>query len=425
MAVKRWVICLAAFLVCSRDLSSYSVLTHEAIIDSVWDDRIKPLLLARFPNATPDDLIQAHANAYGGCILQDMGYYPFGSKFFSDLVHYVRTGDFVTNMIREAQDLNEYAFALGSLAHYAADTQGHSIAVNHTVPMEYPKLKRKYGNVVTYADDPAVHMKVEFSYDVLQVARGTYAPKSYHDFIGFEVQKGVLERAFHDTYSLDLTDVFSDLDLALGTYRHTVSSIIPTMTKAAWDLKKKDLLKSQPGITRRKFVYNVSRASYRKQWDKEYREPGIGARILAFLIRILPKVGPLSALSFKAPTPQAEKLFELSFDKTLDEYRSLLAEQKQNQLVLAAIDFDTGKPTKPGEYTLADDTYSKLARKLADLDPATVDPQIRRDVLAFFADPNAPIATKKDADDWKKTVTALDKLKSEVTDADREKSKDR
>jgi hypothetical protein len=196
-----------AVLALSPALSAYSVLTHEAIIDSAWDRNIKPLLTSRFPAATPHDLIEAHGYAYGGCILQDMGYYPFGGKFFSDLVHYVRSGDFVANLIRESQDLDEYAFALGALAHYAADSEGHSIAVNLSVPVEFPKLKKKYGRVVTYADDPAAHIKVEFGFDVLQVARGAYAPQAYHDFIGFQVSEPVLERAFHDTYSLHLGDV--------------------------------------------------------------------------------------------------------------------------------------------------------------------------------------------------------------------------
>ena len=105
---------------------SYSVLTHEAIIDSVWDTSIKRLLLKRFPDATPERLVEAHAYAYGGSIVQDMGYYPFGSQFFSDLLHYVRSGDFVLNLIRDSQDLNEYAFSLGALAHYAADNTGHT-----------------------------------------------------------------------------------------------------------------------------------------------------------------------------------------------------------------------------------------------------------------------------------------------------------
>jgi len=399
-------------------LGAYSVLTHEAIIDSAWNPDIKPLLLRRFPNATEDDITAAHAYAYAGSIVQDMGYYPFGSKLFSDLLHYVRSGDFILNLIGESQDLNEYAFALGSLAHYAADTSGHSIAVNRAVPIEYPKLKRRYGNVVTYEDDPTAHMKVEFSFDVLQVARGTYAPKAYHDFIGFKVSKELLERAFKDTYGLELKDVFKSLDLAIGTYRHTVSAIIPEMTKVAWKLKKDDLIKAQPGMTRRKFVYNISRASYQKEWDGEYEKPGIGARIMAFFFRILPKVGPLKALSFHAPTPQTDQFFQASFNKTLDSYRGLLKEQNARQLQLANRDFDTGAVTRPGEYRLADKAYSKLAVKLAGKDPATMDPKLRENVLAFFKDLNQSYATKGEPKEWQETVAAVEKLRGSAS-ADR------
>src|ERR1700674_1281772 len=296
-AVYRATLGLSALLLCPA-LQAYSVLTHEAIIDTAWIQNIQPLLLKRFPNATPDDLTQAHAHAYGGCIIQDMGYYPFGSHFFSDLLHYVRTGDFVVNLVQESQTLDEYAFALGSLAHYAADTQGHSIAVNLSVPLVYPKLEKKFGHVITYADDVVSHLRVEFSFDVLQVARGNYAPQAYHDFIGFQVSKEVLERAFHDTYSLQLKDIFGSLDLALGTYRYMVSGLMPEMTRVAWSLKKKELQKSQPRITRRAFVYNMSKASYRKEWGKTYEQPGIGARLVSCLIRILPKIGPLKALSY-------------------------------------------------------------------------------------------------------------------------------
>jgi hypothetical protein len=325
----------------------------------------------------------------------------------------VHTGDFVMNMLKEAQDVNEYAFALGSLAHYSADTEGHSIAVNRSVTIEYPELKRKFGSVVTYEEDQTAHIKVEFSFDVLQVARGNYAPESYHDFIGFEVSKGVLERAFHDTYSIELKDVFTDLDLALGTYRHTVSAVIPEMTRVAWNLKKDELSK-KPGVTRRKFVYNLSKASYRKEWDQHYSKPGVGSRILAFFIRILPKVGPLKALSFRPPTPETEKLFETSFDKTLDVYRQRLKDWQANQLQLDNRDFDTGNPTKPNEYKMADAAYAKLAVKLADRDPASIDPKLRADVLSFFQNRDLPFDGKKDAKQWKLTVAALDKLKSQT-----------
>ena len=112
--------------------SAYSVLTHEQVVDLLWKNQIQPLLLKRFPSATEDDLAKAHAYAYGGSLIQDMGYYPFGSKFFSDLVHYVRSGDFVQALLRDSYDVNEYAFALGALSHYAADNSGHP-AINQVV----------------------------------------------------------------------------------------------------------------------------------------------------------------------------------------------------------------------------------------------------------------------------------------------------
>ena len=411
VACRRAGVLVFALLACAPSLPAYSVLTHEAIIDSAWDASIKPLLLRRFPRSTPEDLQHAHAYAYAGCILQDMGYYPFGSRFFSDLVHYVRSGEFVMNLVRGAQDLNEYAFALGSLAHYAADTEGHSVAVNRAVALQYPKLRHKYGDVVTYADKPSAHMQVEFGFDVLQVGRGNYAPQAYHDFIGFEVSRPLLERAFRQTYSLELTDVFHDLDLALSTYRHTVSSIIPTATRAAWHLKKSELSKVKPAVTRRRFVYNLSQASYRKEWTGAYRAPGIGARLLAFLVRILPKIGPLKVLDFRPPTPQTESLFQSSFDRSLSVYRGFLGDESNARLALADRDFDTGEATRPTEYPLADSAYCELAIRLAARQPDAVDPALRANVRAFFQDLSLPFATKSDASQWRATLAALEKLK--------------
>jgi hypothetical protein len=403
---------LAAFLFLPSGLAAYSVLSHEAIIDTAWDRDIQPLLVQRYPQSSREDLRKAHANAYGGCIIQDMGYYPFGSIFFSDLVHYVRTGDFIRNLIGEARNLNELAFALGALAHYAADTQGHSVAVNRSVAMQYPKLAKKYGRLVTYADDRTSHLKVEFSFDVSQVARGNYAPQAYHDFIGFQVEKEQLERAFRDTYGMELTEVFGDLDLALATYRHAVAAVIPEMTRVAWHLKKDELAKATPAVTKRRFVYNLSRASYRKEWNEKYRQPGTGTRILSFLIRILPKIGPLRALSFQPPTPRTTALFETSFNRTLDEYRRLLAEESANRLVLENRDFDTGEPTRPCEYRLADDAYSELARRLAVKDATAIDAALSHNVLEFYRDLELPYATKRFANTWQQTLAALDKLRA-------------
>src|SRR5580658_4939556 len=259
---------------CASVCAGYSVLTHEAIIDAAWKDDIVPTLLKRFPNATPEELLQAHAYAYGGAIIQDMGYYPFGNAFFSDLTHYVRSGDFVLALIEESRDLNEYAFALGALAHYAADASGHPIATNRAVAMTYPELARKYGPVVTYEEKPSAHMKVEFGFDVDQVAKGNYAPKAYHDFIGFEVSKPVLERAFARTYSLDMSSIFFSVDLSIGSYRHAVSTVIPRMTKVAWHLKKDEIRNSHPSETKTEFIYHISRSGYRQQWGHVYEKPG-------------------------------------------------------------------------------------------------------------------------------------------------------
>jgi len=384
--VRRTLILLQLACLAPSLGSAYSVLTHEAIIDSIWDTTLKPILMLRFPNSTPEQLREAHAYAYGGSIIQDMGYYPFGSKFFSDLVHYTRSGDFVVAMIQDAQDLNEFAFALGALEHYFSDTTGHPEAVNRVVPMLYPKLERKYGNVVTYEDKPSAHLKTEFGFDVLEVARGNYAPEAYHDFIGFKVSKPLLERAFQDTYSVPLTDVSKDLDLALATYRHTVSGLLPKMTKVAWAAKKDDIRKIHPNMTERQFRYNLSKADYEKEWSKDYEKPGIGARILAFFFKIVPKVGPFQALGFKMPTPQGETIFMKSFDDTLARAKSVTLEVKTDKLQLANIDFDTGNPTRQGEYRLADDTYDKLLDLYADKHIVPSD-AMRMNIIAFFQEP--------------------------------------
>jgi hypothetical protein len=392
-ALLRTCLVLLAVVAFIPVASAYSVLTHEAIIDTSWPREIKPLLLKRFPNTTEDELRQAHAYAYGGAILQDMGYYPFGNKFFSDLLHYVRTGDFILALLADAQDVDEYAFALGSLAHYASDNDGHPIGVNRAVPLVYPKLREKYGAIVTYEDDPAKHLKTEFGFDVIQVARGQYASQTYHDFIGFQVSKPLLERAFQQTYSLELDKLFRDLDLALGTYRYSVSKVIPEMTKAAWAAKKDEIAKLQAGITRRKFLFKMSRAAYHKEWDRKYEQPGPGARFLAWLFRILPKIGPLRALAFKVPPPAAEKLFLGSVDDTISRYRQLILEVNQERLRLVNENFDIGKPTHHGEYRLADETYAKLLEQFSDA-PDRISDDLRANILAFYDGSDPPSSEK-------------------------------
>src|SRR5271165_1996921 len=227
-AFGRALLCFAMVMFLARASGAYSVLTHEQIVDLLWDVQIGPMLKARFPAMADQDFKEAHAFAYGGSLVQDMGYYPFGNKYFSDLTHYVRSGDFVVNLVNEASDINEYAFALGALAHYSADNCGHP-TINQAVGLEFPKLRKKYGDVVTYEDNPKAHIRTEFGFDVTQVAKNRYTSDRYHDFIGFEVSKPVLDRAFQDTYGIPLSDVISDEDLAIGTFRRAISTILPEM----------------------------------------------------------------------------------------------------------------------------------------------------------------------------------------------------
>jgi len=395
--------------------NGYSVLTHEEMVDLLWKDQLRPMLLARFPQATEEDLKQAHAYAYGGSVVQDMGYYPFGSKYFSDLVHYVRSGDFVSALIQDSSDLNEYAFALGALSHYASDNSGHP-TINRVVALTFPKLRARYGQQVTYVDDPKAHIRTEFGFDMVQVAKNRYTSDNYHDFIGFNISKPLLERAFAETYGLQLQDVMHNEDLAIGTFRRAISKIIPDMTRVALLSRRKEIVHDTPNFNEREFLYHLSRANYQKEWGNGYRKPGLGTRVLAFFLKIVPKVGPFKAVAFKIPDTQNEDMYIKSINKTVDDYGALLREQRVGQLKLADMDFDTGRETRAGEYSLADQTYAHLLDDLAKRNFDQASPQLRQNILSFYADPNAPIATKKNAKAWKVAQEQLDKLK--VTSAD-------
>lgn len=402
------------------NLGAYSVLSHEAIIDSAWPEHILPMLRARFPNAAPDDLRKAHAFAYGGAIVQDMGYYPHGSHFFSDLTHYVRSGDFIEALLHDAEadhDLNEYAFALGALAHYASDLNGHRIAVNRAVPLLYPHVEKKVGFVATYEDNPGDHLKTEFGFDVLEVAKQRYAPDAYRDLIGFEVAGPLLERAFQETYGIELRSMFQDYDRALNSYRYDVSSLIPKATKIAWVLKKDEIEHDVPSMTQQKFLFNISRASYEKRFGNNYTRPSAGERFLAFIIRILPKIGPLSALSFKTPTPQTEVLFMESFNAALAQYEHMLDQVKSHHFDFDNPNFDTGEPLKPGTYFMADDTYAQLVDQLAKNKFQKVSPELRVSIVNYYADANAPISTKQRPKDWSRLTAELASLKSAANPA--------
>lgn len=394
--------------------AAYAVLAHEEIIDSVWPSDIRPLLLDRFPNATHEELKEAHGYAYGGAIIQDLGYYPHGNPFFSELTHYVRSGDFILALLRDAKDLNGYAFALGALAHYAADNEGHRLATNLAVPILYPKLRNKYGNWVTFGEDPLAHIKTEFGFDVVEVARGRYAPDNYHDFIGFGISVPLLEQAFQETYGLDLKTVLTDEEKVLGSYRRDVSRLIPKATRIAWSLKKDQIVQEQPSMTKDKFLFNLSRGSYRKRWGKNYQEPSLGERFLALLWRILPKIGPLKVLELRTPTPDTERMFEASFNVTLDRYRILLNQVRSGNPRLPNDNFDTGDMTGPGKYRLNDEAHAKLLDALARKKFTGVSPETKAELLEFFSHTEASYFTKQKPKQWAKVQKQVQELKQAV-----------
>src|SRR3984957_21345766 len=402
---------LLVVLMCSGGSSAYSVLTHEEIVDLLWADAIRPLLLKRYPALSEDQIRDAHAYAYGGAVIQDLGYYPFGSREFSNLVHYVRSGDFVRELLLESQDVNEYAFALGALSHYAADIAGHP-AVNQAVAIEYPKLRAKYGKSVRYAQDKSAHLKIEFGFDTVQVAKNRYASQQYHEFIGFQVSKPLLERVFPVVYGLELKDVLTHEDLAVGSYRFAISRLIPHMTQVALQTHKKDLMRETPNFAKRKFLYRLSRSDYEKQWGKDYVKPGAGTRILSTLLRYMPRIGPFKGLSFNNPTPQTEDLYFKSVNKTVDQYRAFLEEVRSDTLVLPNCDLDSGQPTKAAEYSLTDDAYAKLLAQLAKRKFDRTLLELRANILLFYSDPSAAIETKRDPVRWQSVMMSLDQLKA-------------
>jgi Zinc dependent phospholipase C len=402
---------LLVLLVSSASSFAYSVLTHEEIVDLLWTDEIRPLLLKRYPQLSEDQLKEAHAYAYGGSVIQDLGYYPFGSAEFSNLVHYVRSGDFVRELLRESQDANEYAFALGALAHYASDIAGHP-AVNQAVAIQYPKLRARFGNSVRYAQDKTAHLKTEFGFDMVQVAKNRYASQQYHAFIGFKVSQPLLERVFPIVYGVELKDVLPREDLAVGSYRFSVSRMIPEMTKVALQTHKKDLMREKPDFAKRKFLYRLSRSDYEKEWGKDYMKSGLGTRVLSTLLRYIPKIGPFKALAFNNPTPQTEDLYFKSINTTIDQYRAFLEEVRTDSLLLPNCDFDSGKRTQAAEYSLTDDAYAKLVIRLSERRFDLITTDLRDDILHFYSDLSAPIETKKDKIRWQNLLTALGQLKA-------------
>jgi hypothetical protein len=381
---------LLVLLAAAQPIRAYSVLTHEQIIDLTWADSIQPLLLKRYPTLTPTQLREAHAYAYGGCVIQDLGYYPFGKPLFSDLLHYVRTGDFIRALFRDAKNANDLAFAIGALSHYLGDTIGHPGAVNLAVGLEFPTLEKKYGPNINYAEGPHQHVRAEFAFDINEITKHRLAPEAYLNHIGFAVPIPLLARAFYDTYGLDIGDVLGNHRPTLPGYRYSVRTLLPRVAYAETLLYRKRMPPDVSSPDLDTLNQEIATLAAADNWDHYRRHAGIGTHLLAGFIFILPKVGALSDLSLRGPTPRAEQDYVKSLVKTADTLRQLLT-HASTATGLANEDLDTGLDVLPGTYSLEDYTYADLLHQIT-RDPSTPVPAgIKHDLLAYFADPSKAI----------------------------------
>jgi Zinc dependent phospholipase C len=408
----------------------YSVQTHEELIDLAWKQSIRPLLLSRYPTLTEPQLQEAHAYAYGGCAIQDFGYYPFGNAFFSNLTHYVRSGDFVLALLHDAQTPDELAFAIGSLSHYIGDNFGHSYAVNHAVPIEFPKLKKRYGSVVNYAENPHAHVQTEFAFDIDQLSHSRFAPSAYLKHVGLEVPRPLLRKAFFETYGLRLPDIIGSKETSIHVYRFAVRRFLPDIARAETVLHKKSFPPDTPSADFDELAKELRQASADNDWEAYRKKPGVRSHIYAGFIYVLPKVGTLKMLAIKGPTEQTEDMYIKSVNRSVTALRLVLTNFDRIDHYISNRDLDTGAVVQPGGYPLTDKTYAKLLAMITQHPTNVVPTELKHDIIAYYADPTSPIITKKNPEEWAQvqanlktletmqTIGPLDPIPDEVLSAD-------
>jgi hypothetical protein len=389
----------AMLLLFPRPGAGYSVQTHEQLIDLTWKNSIRPFLLARYPQMTEGQLREAHAYAYGGSAIQDLGYYPFGNAFFSDLTHYVRTGDFVRALIHDARTPDELAFAVGALSHYVGDSIGHAEAINPAVAIEFPKLRMRYGSSVPYDLGEHQHVRTEFAFDINQISKHRFAPSRYLDNVGLSVSVALMARAFYDTYGLNLYKLLGKRGPAMvRSYRFSVRRFLPRIAYAEAVLHRSRFPADEPGSAVERLEQELRQADFDNGWDKFRKKANFGTYLLAGVIVVVPKIGALSDLAIKGPNSDTEEKYVESLLHTTDVLRRDLQDFETTADLLPNRDLDTGAKVKPGGYRLTDETYARLLGMVTRGKAVPVG--LKQDILEYYADPNAPIATKKKAAQW-------------------------
>ncbi len=403
---------VAVLLAVNQPVYGYSVQTHQELIDLNWKQTIRPFLLERFPRATSAELETAHAYAFGGCAIQDLGYYPFANEFFSNLTHYVRSADFVRSLFKQAKNLNELAFAIGALSHYVGDSIGHSRAVNVSVAIEFPKLARKYGPVVTYDENPHAHVRTEFAFDINEISKHRMAPSAYLRHIGLKVPSALLAKAFSETYGLDFEQIVGKRRPVVRSYRFSVRSFIPRIAWAESVLHRQGFPPDSPSQAFQIFNQRLADADFENRWNQYRKKAGIRTHLLAWIIVILPKIGPLSLLAIRGPSPQTQEFYLESVNAASDALKRLLATWNTTENTLPNRDLDTGEKVRPGAYPLTDETYAKLLDKITQSPSRDLPAGLKQAILDYYADPQAPITTKKNPSKWARVQKGLAVLRA-------------
>ena len=405
---------IASLLIIPTTSHAFSVLAHQALVDQTWRSQLVPLIKQRFPNASEQELQDARAYARAGSHIQDLGYFPLGNREFSDLLHYVRTGDFVTRLLKEAQTPQQYAFALGVLAHYEGDSVGHPLATNLAVPILHPDLQQEYGDAVTYAESPSAHLQTEFRFDILQVAHRKEIPDLFEHSIGFQVPRESLERAFKETYGLGLDDLFTNYDVAVTTYRWGFRTFIHEATGIAWQLYREDIDSLEPGAVEKSFVETMPRADFEKEFGRALNEPGYFARFIGWTGSLIPSVGPFKHLPYKPLPPDVKILFFRAYRDASDRYRQDLAKIPPHHIELQNLNLDTGVPDKPGVYQPSDKAWATLLRIHAKDHFARMPKDLAEEMAKHFQNRDAALKLVDDDKDRQETSSALDEFESTV-----------
>jgi len=72
----------------------------------------------------------------------------------------------------------------------------------------------------------------------------------------------------------------------------------------------------------------------------------------------------------------------------------------QIDMRLADRDLDTGQRVLPGGYPLTDKTYAQLLARITRVPTEPIPAGLKQDIIPYYADPAAPISTKKKPKEW-------------------------